>query len=101
LMVIPFSAAFAAGPDGLVTEYSLVIAGSARLRSARFFVRCGAVMTVRVQWPYLEPGVTPVWVEVDPVYLAPEADEQDNLTSAMIVFPRVLLSLLSITRGVS
>ena len=56
-------------------------------------------MTVRVLWPDLEPGVAQVWVEVDPGNLVPEADEQDNLTSARIVISRALLHLPLITRG--
>jgi hypothetical protein len=60
---------------------------------------CGAMMTVQILWPSLEPGTARVWVEVDPGNLISEADEQDNLTSATIVIPRALLYLPAITHG--
>ena len=49
----------------------------------------------------LEPGVAHVWVEVDPDNVVPEADEQDNLTSATIVIPDAVLSPPSIIRKVA
>jgi len=57
------------------------------------------MMTVRILWPSLEPGVAQVWVEVDPGNLVPETDEQDNLTSVTIVIPSAPLNLPATTRG--